>query len=373
MLDHLYANNYKSFVNFKVEFSSLNLMLGKNGSGKSNVFRLIFGLLEIIRGSNKALETHFSPLTLTRWTKSRIQTFELKLSDSEHSYFYSIEIEQNTDEFKSSIISEKIVCDNSILYQMDEIKAVLYDDNSNGTLVLTDNNVSGVSFAPSDSKHSLLNKFKAAVYSVILCSSDPKAMVGIVEKEELGARVNFSNIASIYAGLVQTDTDIYGDLINVMREINPSLRKLRIAMNSYGRRLKVDYEHNDVTCSYDLEELSDGEKMIFALYLLIYGYIKSGYTVLLDEPDNFLSLREILPWCNELQDAIAESSSGQCIMISHHPEIIDLFAAANGIWMNRIKSGESVIVDDLQKDRENRDLLKYSELISRGMLDETQW
>ena len=369
MVDYLFANNYKSFVNFKVEFGRLNLVLGKNGSGKSNVFTLIFSLLEIVRGNNNALGTFFSPTSLTRWTKSRIQTFELGLSDPEHKYNYKLEIEQNLDLFQSKIISEKITCDNHILYQMEEGTAILYDDDAKGMAVLTDNNISGISFAPIDSKHQLLAKFKNTVNSILLCSPDPKAMTGLVEKEEFGAKVNFSNIASIYASIVQTDTDVYSEFMSVLKEIFPNLKRFTISMDPLGRKLQAVYEYNNVPCLYAFAELSDGEKMIFSLYLLLYGFIKKGYTVLLDEPDNYLSLREIQPWCTEIENEI--SDFGQCIMISHHPEIIDHLAAMNGIWMSRLRSGESVVTKEPQsKLNNNADLLKYSEMIARGLLDE---
>ena len=41
MIEYLYANNYKSFVNFRIEFDKSNLLIGKNGTGKSNVLFLI--------------------------------------------------------------------------------------------------------------------------------------------------------------------------------------------------------------------------------------------------------------------------------------------------------------------------------------------
>lgn len=370
MINYLYANNYKSFVNFKIEFKSLNLILGKNGSGKSNVFMLVFSLLDIIKGNTNAINTYFPTTSLTRWMKSNIQTFELGLSDSDHSYVYRVEILQDLDKSKGQIISEKISCDEHILYSLSDGNAILYDDGFVGTAVLTDNSISGISFAPTDSRHSYLNAFRNTVQTIILCSPEPKNMRGIVEKEELGARVNLSNIASIYSGMVQMNPELYGDLMRVLREINPSLKRLSVSLSYYGRYLQAEYEYNGVQCLFDFDELSDGEKMTFALYLLLYGFIKRGYTVLLDEPDNYLALREIQPWCHEMEDELLEG--GQCVIISHHPEMIDSLAANSGIWMSRLKSGETVIIEDPQRKWDNTDALKYSELIARGLFDETE-
>lgn len=368
MINYLYANNYKSFVNFKVEFNKINLLLGKNGSGKSNVFSLIFSMIEIVRGNYGVINKYFPYTSLTRWMKSNIQTFELGLSENGHNYIYKIEIEQKKDQNNGVIVFERISRDNQVIFQNEHGKSIIYDDDLVGTLALTNDNVSGVSFVPADGRHTYIEEFKGCLFNIILCSPDPKAMVGNVGKEELGAMVNFSNIASIYAGILQTDPEVYGDLMRVLKEMDPYLNKYKIAMSSLGRFLIAEFNFNDVMVEYHFNELSDGEKMAFALYLVLFGFIRRGYTVLLDEPDNYLSLREIQPWCGEIEDEMG--GGGQCLMISHHPEIIDYLAKSNGIWMSRIKSGESVVIDASQKVEKNEELLTYSELIARGMLDE---
>lgn len=370
MINYLYANNFKSFVNFKVEFNRLNLMIGKNGSGKSNVFTLIFSLVEMVRGSYGVIDRCFPYSSLTRWMKSNIQTFEMGLSDDDHTYVYKIEIKQNSDSRRAQVIYEKISRDNKVLFLMENGSSILYDDSLVGASVLTNDNISGVSFVPLDGKHTYIEGFKKAIFSIILCSPDPRSMVANVGKEELGAMVNFSNIASIYAGLLQTDPEMYGDLMSVLKDINPYLNRFKITMSPMGRFLVAEYCYNDVSSEFYFDELSDGEKMVFALYLILFGFIKKGYTVLMDEPDNYLSLREIQPWCSEIESEVMER--GQCIMISHHPEIIDYLAVTNGIWISRIKSGESIVVDDQKKAIDNKDLLTYSEFIARGLMDEAQ-
>ena len=91
---------------------------------------------------------------------------------------------------------------------------------------------------------------------------------------------------------------------------------------------------------------------------------------MLDEPDNYISLREIQPWCMNLESELEDN--GQCFLISHHPEIIDYMAEANGIWLTRIKSGESSILKFRQKASKNKEFLLYSEMVARGLIDETE-
>ena len=51
-----------------------------------------------------------------------------------------------------------------------------------------------------------------------------------------------------------------------------------------------------------------------------------------------LRLAEIQPWVTQLQDRVQERS-GQCLLISHHPELINYLAARHGLVVFRDESG----------------------------------
>jgi ATPase subunit of ABC transporter with duplicated ATPase domains len=111
-----------------------------------------------------------------------------------------------------------------------------------------------------------------------------------------------------------------------------------------------------------LRELSDGQRCLIALYTILHFVLAKGGTVILDEPDNFLSLREIQPWLLAVDDTI-EESRGQVLMISHHPEIINQWAPTGGVQLYRDGIGP-VRVDKFPKD--SASCLLPSELIARG-------
>lgn len=369
MIEYLYANNYKSFVNFRIEFDKSNLLIGKNGTGKSNVLFLIASIRDVINGSIQSLSESFPPSTTTRWMKSNIQSFELGIADGDSRFAYQLEIEQDPVQAKTVIRSEKITCDGQILFLRMDGSAQIHDDDNNVNNALVDPAASGVAFVPAQTIYSRLIKFKVQISNIILCTPNPKVMKDTVQNDIYIPDVSFSNIASTFAGIVLTNPDIYGELVETYKEASPEFCKASISVDLFFKRLKLDYKYNDVDCPYFFNELSDGERMLFALYILLYGFIKQGKTILLDEPDNYLSLREIQPWCVDVERELSEN--GQCIMISHHPEIIDYMAETDGIWMTRIASGESKIIDK-PSIGVNEDLLTYSEMIARGLLDEAE-
>jgi ATPase subunit of ABC transporter with duplicated ATPase domains len=86
------------------------------------------------------------------------------------------------------------------------------------------------------------------------------------------------------------------------------------------------------------DELSDGQRVLIALYALL-NFVVSGNTCLfLDEPENYIAIPEIQPWLMELRDRI-EERGGQVILISHHPEMINYLAPEIGLLFERVGPG----------------------------------
>ena len=88
-----------------------------------------------------------------------------------------------------------------------------------------------------------------------------------------------------------------------------------------------------------------------------------GYTLFLDEPDNYVALPEIQPWLRELEDACGKSVP-QAVISSHHPELIDYLGWENSHMLQREKSGVVTVRQPEATPAEPG--LKRSELIARG-------
>jgi ABC-type glutathione transport system ATPase component len=86
----------------------------------------------------------------------------------------------------------------------------------------------------------------------------------------------------------------------------------------------------------------------------------------IDEPDNYVALKEIQPWLQEIE-ALTEETQAQVLIISHHPEIINYFAPAI-VRFYRQKGGP-VRVAPFQINDANEGLLP-AEIVARGWEDE---
>jgi predicted ATPase len=100
--------------------------------------------------------------------------------------------------------------------------------------------------------------------------------------------------------------------------------------------LAVDFKNpsdENKTISYDFDELSEGQKVLIALYTLVYCTPENSL-ICIDEPENFLALPEIQPWLNVLREQCEERKL-QALLISHHPSLINFLATDSGYWFSR--------------------------------------
>jgi predicted ATPase len=158
-----------------------------------------------------------------------------------------------------------------------------------------------------------------------------------------------------------------------LQEGLPGLAWLRLLpYGQDGRVLKASFENQSpdgaqVTRSeFFLNELSEGQRALIVLYSF-FGVLKlsgGAWTLCIDEPDSFVSLREIQPWLHALMDSI-ETSKLQALLVSHHPELINPLAKDHGLWIERVKGGPARAMPIA----EDGTGLSPSELVARGWVN----
>ena len=188
------------------------------------------------------------------------------------------------------------------------------------------------------------------------------------DKEEQQPDDELQNLAAWYRHLVQEYPDDNVRFINSMREVLSGFQSLRFASDEDGtRKLWADFAApKKRRASYAISELSEGQRCLLGLYMVLHFVIAKGKTVFIDEPDNFIALREIQPWLLAADSAV-EDHKGQLIIISHHPELLNQWAASYGLRFFREQNG-NVRIERLKLDPSFN--LLPSELVARGWEDE---
>jgi predicted ATPase len=166
-----------------------------------------------------------------------------------------------------------------------------------------------------------------------------------------------------------------------MHKTRPSLKRtlkqsLRIVLDGFldyqfprlGRETNVlmflfsSPRNSRSVIGFTFAELSEGQRALVVLYTLLHA-VPSEATLCIDEPEEFLSPREIHPWLNLLMERTEEGA--QALLISHNSGLIDLLAPSHGLLLGRTGGGP-VHVKPMPK---NDTGLPVSEMLARGWLE----
>lgn len=368
MLKRLYVDNYKCLINFALPLEELTLLLGANGAGKSAVFEVMHALRALLSGTVRITDREiFPPSTLPRWQSLPKQSIECELLLDGDSMLYELQIEHELDKKLSRVLVERLTQDGQPLFEFIEGEVTLYrDDHSQGPTFPTDWSESALARVSFRKDNRKLTRFVEHMRRILVCKLNPGSLVTETANDEPMLARNGENFASFYRHLSQERPDLLHEYFQDLRGAIPTFQ--RIALSKAGQDTSACVAHfNGDSARYDLrlDELSDGQRALIVLYALIRLTHDQGYTLLLDEPDNYLALSEIQPWLLALKD-LCGSVIPQAVLTSHHPEIIDYLGAEAGVWLER-KGGGATLARRL--DLREEEPLTLSERIARGWVE----
>ena len=365
----MYVNNYRCMVNFEIEFSNSMLLLGSNGTGKTSLFDILFCIRQLVIDNAKVNEV-FSADDLTVWVESQEQTFELYVDGNGGSYIYRLVIAHQKGYGKLRIEKETLTYNNKPLFSFETGEIQLYNDNfAQGPTFNFDWYLSGLSMVTSRHDNTKLTWFKNWINMLFIVNLYPKNISAVSEEESQWLNREGTNFVSWYRYITQEHQDRIIDIITHLRDSIPGFDSIKLETAGKYRVLKVGFkslEDNSKTYFFDLSQLSDGQRILLILHTLLVSLKDLGYTLMLDEPENYVALAEIQPWLMELSD-VCGVNIPQVVLISHHPELIDYFGIDKCKLIDREPLGPSR-VKSLPSHFEGT--LKLSEVIARGWENE---
>lgn len=363
MITRIYIDNYRCLVNFELKLHDLTLLAGLNGSGKSSVLDILYGLQLLLSGQIKvnALLPYGSR---TRWTNRELQLIEIDAQVGGEALRYRLQVQHEPGGRRVRILEERLLAPDGPLFAFENGDVQLYRDNlGEGAKFAADWSESALARVPSRPDNRRLTAFLDLMGSIQVCRLNPLAFVGDSPREEPALRIDGNNFSSWYRHLVQEHGDSF-EYRAALQQTIPDFRKLRLEkVGTEARTLVAVFGTGKEEYELALEELSDGQRVLLVLYGLLHFLDKSGRLLFLDEPDNFLAASEIQPWLLSAEDAIG-AGLPQAVIVSHHAEVIDYLGGDRGILIERETTG-------VTKTRPLRDIgipdaMKLSEVVARG-------
>lgn len=365
MLTRVYIDNYLCFSNFELELGHRQLIFGGNGSGKSSLLYALLRLRNFLILGNP-LEQQFPALSVTKSSRSLLQTFEIGCLVGGQNVQYRLEVEQGQYPSKPAVKRETLQAEGRLVFEFAASEVRLFGDQ--------DVPASVYKFDPSRSAlqnvlavgagGETVDRFGSWLRSIAFFQIQPAQIEVLTDREDRSANGNLSNFASWYRYLALADREADAEFLDDLRQVMEGFRHLGFLSLGEQKLLQAHFANSDgANVPFNLGELSDGQRCMIGLYAILHFALKKGHTVFIDEPDNYISLREIQPWLLAVEDAV-DSGTGQALIISHHPEIINQWAVDCGIRFYRDKVGP-VRTQSFEGGGEHA--LSPAELIARGM------
>ena len=369
MFKRLFVDNYKCFVNFTVDLNDLTLLAGYNGTGKTSVLDVMYALRELLAGRAKISDPMMFPASsLTRWQTVNVQTIELHTDFDGDELCYRLEIEHDQRQ-NLARISKEALSDSQgrplFLFQMGEV-SLFRDNHSAGPVYSADWSESAMARVPEGRGNNRLTRFLGAIRNILVCGLYPASFEHETMRPEVMLDRDASNFSSWYQHVQLEDPGQVEAFRKTIAEVIDGLDQIRLQQTGLTRRaLMVRFDSAGRRYELPLNEISDGQRALIALYALINLSSGLGYTLFLDQPENYVALAEIQPWLMELSDRCGDSIP-QAVICTHHPEVIDYLGAEHGVSLLREGSGATKIraLSEISADPESG--LKLSEILARG-------
>jgi predicted ATPase len=367
MLTRLLIENYRCFERATAfEPGPLALLVGPNGAGKSTIFDTLWNIRQLVVSGGSASEL-FPDATRTRWGRQTSQHFELGFRGPDGDYTYRLEIRHGKDAGNAHIEREEILHERKLLYTFSREEVTIHaDEKSSARRFPAGTKLSPLSNLPRNIRSKRLDWVTDRISRIWVFRPVPAQLTAITKSQGDFLNRDLSNFASWLLALHKARPRLRSTLKQSLRIVlegflNYNFAQLGRESNILMFLFSSPNRRSELT-PFTFEELSEGQRALVVLYTLLHA-VPNDATLCIDEPEEFLSPREIQPWLNLLMEKT--ESGGQALLISHNPGLINLLAPSNGLLFARPRGGP-VNVMPMPSDESG---LSVSELLARGWLE----
>lgn len=360
MLTRIYIDNFRSFQNFEYFPKRKQLLLGANGSGKSSVLEVLRCLKSFVKGESN----QFAQSSRTRWLNSSIQVFEIEALLTNRKFEYRLELSYAGVAQGQAVALERLLVNGSTVFELAAGKIRFFPGTSAAVSIPLQTNRSALplSVLSNDDVRIFVEWLSHHVHCFDI-DPYPGEMEETADREDREPQFELNNLTGWYRWLVTTFPEENVKFLDSLKRSMDGFLTLKVSSQEDGvRKLRAEFTSpTQKRVSYALSELSEGQRCLISLYMILHFAIEHGDTVFIDEPDNFIALREIQPWLLAAEEAV-EENHGQVILVSHHPETLNQWAALHGLRFFREQNGQVRATSFSQEENG----LQPAEVIARG-------
>ena len=366
MVTRLYVDNFRCLVNFELKLDETNVLLGPNGSGKTSVLDVLRRIQDLVaRGARTREAFQARDLSLTQ--RRCEQRFELDLQVAGSAYRYVLGLEHGGGHSGMRLREETLEHNGEPILRFGQgILHLYHDDYSERGSLPVELEGSGVGLVGTGSNARRLSDFRQVIAGLVIAGPCPPLFESETTREDEYLEPLMQNFVAWYRHAAQENMGAIAALFHALGEVLPGFDSMTLTESGENTRaLKVAFrrptDEREVD-RYGFGQLSDGQRALVVLYCLVFLSTNRRVSLFLDEPDNYLALREVQPWLVEVVERCGRTLD-QAVVASHHPVTMDYMAGAKGRWFYRDENGPVRVSNEPER---TVDGISLSETVARG-------
>lgn len=351
MLKRIYIHNFRTFVNFEWAPPRSCALVGDNGAGKSAFIEVLCLLQDLVVQGRNVNDT-LSPSARTAWRGDARQSVEIDFLAEGELFTYRLDIDQQAGQGE---VHEELRSAGGVLYRAEAGKVELFGDSPSAeprTTIPFHRRGSFLSVLEPRADNKKLMTFREAIRGIWAMKPDPRRLGSAATSETNSLDRDLGNFANWYRARMQEDPDAAEVLRDDLRRVIPGFSTLPLEpLSAEVKDLRARFAFGDRTYELAWAKLSDGQRLLIAMYGMLRLGLAPATLIALDECENYVAPREIQPWLRAVADAAAERKQ-QLLVVSHHPELINYLAAESAWRMWRDKDAGHTRIARLAPDLE---------------------
>lgn len=369
MIRRIRIQNFKSLADVSVELGSLNVLIGKSGTGKSNFVEALRFLRSYLdRGRDGVKEFGGKERVYCRNLDSSEIRFELDfdLPGSDQLAGYSLVIGEDRRNGPFCVLEETL-----------RIRGPIFQVKFEGS----SGNWGAPKPAPSvgDNNTPVLGRLRSIEEAIIAhvfltkslgCYDFPGNV--FLQPKQNGPSESLGGLRDDGSNFLSVLSDISSDLEQIAskRQILSAIRRLNSSVNSIEanshinpNRVLVVHRFGDHHLEFDLAQESEGFRRFYAHLIALYQTPRKQVLVF-EEPEKGIFPGALATLAEEFQSS-ADSGRSQIILTTHSPQLLDHFSPES-IRVVEMKDGGTQIgpLAEEQLKSLQQDLLEPGELLT---------
>lgn len=375
MITKVRAKNFKSFSEIDIDLKRLNVLVGRNGSGKSAFLDILHFVSDALRTSlETAIGNRQGITALRRWAPRKLHQIEIALTVEASQLWgeYSFVIASGKQgNYRRSRESCRV---GTVPYQVDD----KYEIDGDEWITVPERLTEGPDRKNRLVESDILFLSNMAIFSPLFSKlhrhltgsfytiSPHTLRVPQKPSNEKLLLEHGDNLASIIKRLEQNKVR-RARLLKSLARVVDGISDLRV--KAVGGYLVTELEHKDITPSanqsssawFDLNQESDGTLRLLGMLAALYQDHPGHNLIAIEEPENVLHPGALAV----LSDVIYEASRrNQILVTTQSPDLISRFKADDLLVVDRV-DGISQIgpISEIQRDTIEEQLFTSGDLL----------